>query len=167
MSQTATIYLIRHGEKPPSGNTLSDKGVERSQALRQVFGPGSPYNIGHIMAEHPKHSGSDQRPFDTVTPLAADLGLKIDISCKRDDTSGVADAAKNYSGTGDILICWEHHHLYDIATALGVPDAPQYPDDRFDIIWTIPPPYNQIVTMTSENTPADKGLPAPKLSSRL
>lgn len=51
---SATVYLIRHGEKPePEGNGLSAQGVERSQALPGVFGPGSPYNIGYIMAEHP------------------------------------------------------------------------------------------------------------------
>jgi hypothetical protein len=51
---SATVYLIRHGEKPePEGNGLSAQGVERAQALPGVFGPGSPYNIGYIMAEHP------------------------------------------------------------------------------------------------------------------
>ena len=50
----ATLYLIRHGEKPePEGNGLSAQGVERAQALPGVFGPGSPYNIGYILAEHP------------------------------------------------------------------------------------------------------------------
>ena len=55
-----TLYLIRHGEKPPKGpdgddvNGLSAQGIERAQALRKVFGVDSPYNIGHIIAEHPK-----------------------------------------------------------------------------------------------------------------
>jgi hypothetical protein len=50
----ATVYLIRHGEKPePEANGLSAQGLQRAQALPGVFGPGSPYNIGFIMAEHP------------------------------------------------------------------------------------------------------------------
>jgi hypothetical protein len=50
----ATVYLIRHGEKPePEGNNLSAQGVERSQALPGVFGRDSQYNIGYIMAQHP------------------------------------------------------------------------------------------------------------------
>lgn len=54
MSQ-AIVYLIRHGEKPePEGNGLSAKGVTRADALPGVFGPQSAYNIGYIMAEHPK-----------------------------------------------------------------------------------------------------------------
>jgi hypothetical protein len=53
--------MIRHGEKPPKvgGNDvdgLSIQGVERSQGLCQVFGANSQYNIGHILAEHPKKS---------------------------------------------------------------------------------------------------------------
>src|SRR3954453_70755 len=50
----ATVYLIRHGEKPePEENGLSPQGIRRSQALPGVFGPGSSYNIGYIMAQRP------------------------------------------------------------------------------------------------------------------
>jgi hypothetical protein len=52
--------------------------------------------------------GSQQRPYDTVVPLAADLGLTVDTSCQRDDQDCVADVVDNYSGPGNILICWEH-----------------------------------------------------------
>jgi hypothetical protein len=51
----ATVYLIRHGEKPSDGsNGLSSQGVERAQCLRNVFGASSSYDIGYIMAETPK-----------------------------------------------------------------------------------------------------------------
>lgn len=49
-----TVYLIRHGEKPDRGNELSAQGQQRAQCLRSVFGPGSGYNIGHIMAQTPQ-----------------------------------------------------------------------------------------------------------------
>jgi hypothetical protein len=48
-----TVYLIRHGEKPSSGNGLSTQGLERAQCLRTVFGASSAYSIGHIMAQTP------------------------------------------------------------------------------------------------------------------
>jgi hypothetical protein len=51
-----TVYLIRHGEKPDSGNGLSTQGLERAQCLRNVFGASSEYNIGHIMAQTPLSS---------------------------------------------------------------------------------------------------------------
>lgn len=53
-----TVYLIRHGEKPASGNGLSTQGEQRAQCLRTVFGAKSQYQIGHIMAQTPK-SGMD------------------------------------------------------------------------------------------------------------
>jgi hypothetical protein len=58
MSQ-ATVYLIRHGEKPvPEANGLSIQGITRAKALPGVFGPQSSYNIGYILAEHPKKGES-------------------------------------------------------------------------------------------------------------
>lgn len=50
----ATLYLIRHGEKPDSGNGLSAQGMQRAQCLRNVFGASSSYGIGHIMAQTPQ-----------------------------------------------------------------------------------------------------------------
>ena len=50
----ATVYLIRHGEKPSSGNGLSAQGQQRAQCLRNVFGASSGYDIQYIMAETPK-----------------------------------------------------------------------------------------------------------------
>lgn len=54
-SAQATVYLIRHGEKPSGGaNGLSAQGQQRAQCLKNVFGPDSQYNIQYIMAETPK-----------------------------------------------------------------------------------------------------------------
>ncbi len=33
-------------------------------------------------------------------------------------------------------MCWEHKLLTDIMTSLGVDNAPTYPDDHFDLIWS-------------------------------
>jgi hypothetical protein len=98
--------------------------------------------------------GSRTRPIETITPLAADLGLTPNDSIKRDDASGAAAAATAFPGPGNVLICWEHGQLGLIAQALGVPAAEaQYPDDHFDLIWTVPAPYTSIVSVTSEDVP--------------
>ena len=102
-----TVYMIRHGEKPDDGNGLSQEGERRAQCLRSVFGRGSGYDIGHIMAQTPKSSkrdGKRKRPYDTVKPLADDLGLEVDVSCDRDDSDCVVDFIKDYSGDGNILL---------------------------------------------------------------
>ncbi|KAL6230871.1 hypothetical protein BDW75DRAFT_248375 [Aspergillus navahoensis] len=131
-----TVYLIRHGEKPDDGSTgLSTQGEDRAQCLRQVF------------------DGKRNRPYLTVLPLAEDLGLDVDISCDRDDPKCVKDAVDNYDGDGNILICWEHDALTDIAEELGDDHAPEYPDDRYDLIWTNPSPYDEITAETSERCP--------------
>ncbi|KAJ2974907.1 hypothetical protein NQ176_g5811 [Zarea fungicola] len=138
----STVYFIRHGEKPADGSDgLSPQGEQRAQCLRDVFGASSQYNIGYIMAETPSSAittitdsvafgtdGSHQRPFDTISPLAADLGITVDTS-------------------------WEHEHLTDLIAKLGDDDAPEYPGDHFDLIWTDPYPYTSIVSTTSENCP--------------
>lgn len=52
-----TVYMIRHGEKPEDDSVgLSPEGVQRAQCIRSVFGAGSQYNIGHIMAQEYKES---------------------------------------------------------------------------------------------------------------
>lgn len=76
--------------------------------------------------------GKRTRPLDTVQPLATDLGLTVDTSCDRDDSDCVDDLVKNYGDSRagqNILICWEHDALTDIAKALGGKNVPDYPDD--------------------------------------
>lgn len=48
--------------------------------------------------------GKQERPYDTVEPLAEDLGLTVDTSCSRDDEDCVADVIKAYDGEGNILV---------------------------------------------------------------
>ncbi|TVY15731.1 hypothetical protein LARI1_G006053 [Lachnellula arida] len=156
ISAQQTVYLIRHGEKPADdGNGLSAQGLERAQCLRNVFGASSGYNISYIIAEQPKSSGKRTRPLLTVQPLADDLGLTVDTSCDRDDSKCVAKLVSTYDedGSGNILICWEHDALTDIVEALGDDDAPTYPDDSFNFIWTDPSPYSDITSVTSEMCP--------------
>ncbi|KAF4334820.1 phosphoglycerate mutase family [Fusarium beomiforme] len=165
-STQPTIYMIRHGEKPakvhgeePHG--LSAQGKERANDLPNVFGKDSPYNIGYIMAEHPHHKGR-RRPVDTVRPLADALGLKIHDKVGKDDYADAAKKALSFEGPGNVLLCWEHHSLSGIAAAIGVqgyaaatgwPNPVEYPDDRFDLIWVVPPPYTEITEIRSEKVP--------------
>lgn len=82
------------------------------------------------ISNHLYADGAEARPLDTVTPLAKALGLNVDTSVQRDNSTGVADVVNNYSGAGNILICWEHKALHEILKALGVKHAPHYPGDR-------------------------------------
>jgi hypothetical protein len=54
--------MIRHAEKPPKKANgedppgLSAEGISRAEALVEIFGTDSKYNIDFILAEHPKKS---------------------------------------------------------------------------------------------------------------
>ncbi|GFZ46419.1 hypothetical protein JCM24511_04666 [Saitozyma sp. JCM 24511] len=78
-----------------------------------LFGASSEYNFGLIFAAPRDEVEKDtERTYATVSPLAKDLGLEINIEC------------------------WKHFDLNIIATALGAPNAKQtYPGDRNDLIW--------------------------------
>lgn len=75
--------------------------------------------------------GKRGRPYETILPLANSLSLTPDTSCTKSDASCVASLVSAYTGFQNILICWEHSELTDIATALGDPDAPTYPSSKY------------------------------------
>ncbi|KAI9651813.1 MAG: hypothetical protein M1831_007563 [Alyxoria varia] len=55
-----TLYFIRHGEKPSGKEDdggLSEQGLKRAKCLREVFGNGSDYDIGHVLVEKKKNGG--------------------------------------------------------------------------------------------------------------
>ncbi|KAJ6008557.1 hypothetical protein N7522_003573, partial [Penicillium canescens] len=93
--------------------------------------------------------GKRARPYDTVEPLAEDLGLTVDTSCDWDDPRRGCE------------IQWIRQYPYmlgarrltDIVEKLGDRDAPPYPDDSYNIIWTDPSPYSDITAKTSEDCP--------------
>ncbi|PVH88162.1 hypothetical protein DL98DRAFT_581380 [Cadophora sp. DSE1049] len=149
-----TIFLIRHGEKPPKINGkdqdgLSAQGEQRATGLVNVFGKNSLFDIGYILAQHPKKDGSRARPHQTVLPIATSLGLKVDTSIDRDSYAKVAKAATHFKGPGNVLICWEHKALTDIVREIGVLKEWVYPS-RFDIIWAVKPPYDVLEVVGSE-----------------
>ncbi|KAE8364072.1 hypothetical protein BDV27DRAFT_118776 [Aspergillus caelatus] len=154
-STPPTVYLIRHGEKPddPLDSGLNADGWKRAECVRSVFGEDSPYDIGYIMAPHISKKGEHRRSYETVHSLATDLGLTVDTSCKRNKVYCVAEAVSDYEGPGNILISWRHGKMRELVQALGYDDPPEYPEDRFDLIWTIPYPYDNITDIRSEDCP--------------
>lgn len=139
----AEVILIRHGEKPAQGSDLSDRGYQRARALVGFFqdepavtrfGPPAA-----IYAEKPRPDGSRSRPLETVEPLADALGLQVDTEFKQKDAAGLARAILGdpaYDGKL-VLVCWEHHELSAIAQALGLAQAPAWPDGVFDRAWVL------------------------------
>lgn len=68
----------------------------------------------------------------TVAPLAAALGVQVDLSCSLFDIYCVVDIVKRYEGGwGNILICWDAELIGPIAVELGNPSpAVHFPVSR-------------------------------------
>ncbi|PKY04152.1 putative phosphoglycerate mutase family protein [Aspergillus campestris IBT 28561] len=152
---TPNVYLIRHGEKSglSKDRGLNSEGELRAECLRNIFGANSTYDIKYILAPKFNKQGYHRRSYDTVHPLAEDLGLSIDTSCKRNKPGCLVKRIKAYRGPGNILISWRHSKISAIASKLGVDEVPDYPDERFDLIWTMVYPYENVTSVESENCP--------------
>jgi phosphohistidine phosphatase SixA len=138
-SGPSVIMLIRHGEDEGQRDYhLSQRGQQRSEALPKLFGSRLPKPDVIIASRATKGSN---RPVETVEPLARALGLSIDHQFRDDDFRALAERLLldgRYDGKA-VLVCWHHGKLPKFAKALGVKNAPAWPDDQFDRVWVIEP----------------------------
>ena len=148
----ATIYLIRHGEKPPltgppagidengvpHEHSLIVRGWQRAGALAPYFAAGTVGPVPTHLFAPPRHgdAGDHGRPFETLMPLAAKLGVTIVTTFTLDRERELAAAIEAVDGI--VLVAWEHKRIPRIATALlGGAAVPDWPDDRFDMTWVL------------------------------
>ncbi|GAB3261940.1 hypothetical protein [Kineosporia babensis] len=156
------IYIIRHAEKPedstkpPHGvdyegiaceHSLLPRGWQRSGALTVLFDP--PPSLPPARLERPTdlisptyggyHKTAKHRTYQTIQGISARTEVPITSKFAEGLEAELADHVVQH-GSGVILICWEHHHIPDIARALPTinpADIPAtWPDDRFDVVWT-------------------------------
>jgi hypothetical protein len=139
MPANATIYLIRHAEKPGSGPGLSPAGQARAQAYvhylqNQTDPQGKTIRWDYLFAS--TDSENSDRPLLTITPLAKAIQKTIDSSYADKHYAklekDIRDNAKDYANR-NILICWHHGEILDLAQALGaapegLPPSSDWPD---------------------------------------
>jgi hypothetical protein len=131
MPRNATLLLMRHAEKPPTGTELAVAGQARAQAyvvyfqhLTSAGGPIAPPRHLYAAADSP----TSHRSVLTLAPLAQALGLAINATHAARAFQELADDLLQ-SGKYDeatTLVCWHHHQLLPFARALGV-DATRLP----------------------------------------
>ena len=127
MPKNTNILLIRHAEKPTDDKdpTLAVAGQERAQAYVIYFqnfpDESSPIKLDYLFAT--AKSSESNRPYLTIKPLADALGLSINNKHKDKDFQKVADAILQHGKYDDsnILICWHHGEILQLAEALGAP----------------------------------------------
>ena len=130
------IVIVRHGEKPDTGDNLSCQGENRALQLPAVlmkkFGrPGLAYVPKLETEGATKHA----RMFQTVTPFAVQQDLTVNSKYAEEDVAGVAQDVLQRSGL--VLMVWEHSQIPPLAEALEVKDPPSWKNGDFDSIWVV------------------------------
>lgn len=130
------VVLVRHAEKaeaPANDPPLSPEGEERARALARTLADAGITRI---------HSSDTRRTRDTAAPLAAALGLEIELYDPR-DLPGMADRLRALPGRhlvvghsnttdvlsgllggasfGEIVEAWEYDRLYFLTPQPEVP----------------------------------------------
>jgi len=131
MLANSTVLLIRHAEKPDSGKGLSSMGQARADGYAAYF-PSLPLqpkgHYDHLYAA--KNSGESHRPKLTLTPLAHALDMHVETPHSDRHYAKLADdlldPGKDYSNQ-NILICWHHGEILDLANALLKQPPPGWP----------------------------------------
>lgn len=131
MNSSAKRYILvmRHAEKPDEAGdpNLSPAGYARAQELVTYI----PETFGKpdvIIAA--ANSADSSRPCETVTPLAQQCGLDVQMPYPDDQ---FADAAQlmltgtDYKDQPLIVCCWHHEKIPKLMHALGC-EKGSYPD---------------------------------------
>lgn len=138
------VIIIRHAEKPESGNDLSSTGFTRANFLINFFTNSSfskKYNVPqNIFASKPEDELGSIRSIQTVIPLSKSLNISINTSFKRDEFDALAKEILNNPDYNNktILISWPHKRIKDIVNSLGVTKfKKKWKDNTFDRLWIV------------------------------
>lgn len=139
MPKNTNILMVRHAEKPDKGHGLAVAGQERAQAYT-VFFQNYRLPLRHLKLEYlfaTADTHASHRPRLTIEPLSKVLGLKINDKHADDDYGVVAEHILENSkyDNSDILICWHHGKILQLAEALGVKQSELPPESN----WPAPP----------------------------
>jgi broad specificity phosphatase PhoE len=152
------IMLIRHADKPSgdAGGIASDGtdnnkslqivGWERAGALARFFAsptapgiatPTAIFASGLTKDDDGALRSKSARPFETVTPLSALLGIPVDATYTTGDEVPLVNAILRLGGV--VLVSWGHKHIAAIARAIpsldprAIPNT--WPGSRFDMVY--------------------------------
>jgi len=146
-------------------HSLLPRGWQRSGALTVLFDPalGAPQAGLQVPAAllSPSYGDPDKttahRTYQTIQGLSDRLGLQIASDFAEGQEPELAASVVS-TGSGVVLICWEHQHIPALASSLpaipGTVIPQQWPGDRFDVIWTFTlVPGSTPATYTFSQTP--------------
>lgn len=143
-----TVLIIRHAEKPETGNGLTPQGEERARLYAKYFQPFqdqvAPIEVDSLYAG--ADSKSSIRPRLTLEPLSKASNLPINSSISSKDSEALVAELRSHPHGHCPLIAWRHGDMPALLAAFGAsPDKllpnGHWPDDVFDwvVILTIGP----------------------------
>jgi hypothetical protein len=131
--KNTVVLIIRHAEKPESGQDLSPAGFQRADAYVKYFGEfqmeGKPLKWDSLFAA--ADSKNSHRPRLTLEPLSRALHLSIDTTFKDKAPELLADELKSKPHGQGILICWHHGKIPELVRALGADPGALLPDGKW------------------------------------
>lgn len=134
------VIIIRHAEKIPGENHLDLKGYERAEALAYYFSGTPKYNNPppkYIFSQGLEQADASVRPIETCSPIAKHYELPLNIEYNR--TQGEALAHELLTNpkynNSTVLICWSHHKIPSLMTALGADNPGPWPSNIFDQVY--------------------------------
>lgn len=142
----AQVVIIRHAEKPPTGNEVNQQGCERAYGLPHfIEGNSTVEQFGRpaaLFAAAPKNAGSSIRAIQTLAPTAQALQIKIRDTYTKDDLQAAVDEISQDStlDSQTVVMAWEHNMIPDLAEAFGAiltENEQSWPDEVFDQAWVI------------------------------
>jgi broad specificity phosphatase PhoE len=155
--KNTVILIIRHAEKPDTGNGLSPVGKQRAKAYINYFKnfevDSQPLKLDCLFAA--ADSRESHRPRLTLKPLGQALGLRINDRFKDKQSQELAREIQSQPPGQHILICWHHGEISQLVRALGadpgilLPDA-QWPDAAFG--WVLQLRYDAEGRLISKET---------------
>ena len=141
-SAPTQVIILRHAEKPSTGDDLNAKGRQRAAALVPYFLE-TPEVLEYktpvaIYAQKSTESHKSRRPVDTIKGLAKALNQELIQYPREDALVMVKDimAKPEYEGKM-VVICWSHTGIPDMAKAFGVKDPPEWAGSVYDRNWII------------------------------
>ena len=138
----AQIVILRHAEKPASGNELSTRGWDRARALPALFTSRTELNVFGAPAEiigMSQKPGHSLRSVQTVSFLSQSLNLHTNTDYRPGDVEQlVSDVSQDARLDGKtIVICWHRKNLPDLIEAFGGPSIGKVPSAQFDRLWVL------------------------------
>ena len=147
--KNATVLLIRHAEKPETGDGLAPAGEERAKAYVAFFEnlqvQSQPARPQALVAT--RDSEASHRPRLTLEPLGKALGIPVETRFKNKDDQAMVDSLRAGSYDGKTtLVCWHHGMMSDLLRALGadpntVLPGGHWPEEEYD--WLIELRYDE------------------------